>query len=105
MKLIFILFCALTIKASAYDLFGPPVTVTVTSTSTQELAQDNLRAYLLIVNNGAVPVYVKFGSAQTGTEGVAIPAGGNYEPYHAPANSVWMDTASSTASCTIIQGH
>ena len=86
-------------------LFGAPVTVTVTNSSTQELAANPLRSYLIMVNNSAtVPVYVRFGHVQSGTEGVTIPPGGNYEPFEAPSNSVFMVTASSTASVTIIQG-
>ena len=39
---------------------GAPVTVTVTNSSTQELAANPLRSYLIMVNNSAtVPVYVR----------------------------------------------
>jgi hypothetical protein len=85
-------------------LFGSPVTVTVTGTSTQVLAANSLRSYLIIQNNGSQNAIIKFGSAQTGTEGIVIIPGGNYEPIWAPANSVFAISASSTTSLTILQG-
>lgn len=99
-------FLFLPATASAnYYMFSAPVTGTATSTSTKVLNQNNLRSYLIIINNSStVTLYVKFGSAQSGTEGVTIPPLGNYEPFKAPANSVYLDTASSTAAYTIIQG-
>lgn len=100
-------FLALTVSSFSfanYTMFGPPLTVSVTGTSTQALAQNGLRTYLLIVNTGANTIIVKFGSAQSGTEGVPIPPGGNYEPSKAPANSVFLETASSTSTASIIQG-
>lgn len=107
MKKLLLLVSFLIVSASAfanYFVFAAPVTVTVTGTSTQILAKNSLRTYLIIVNNGAVPVIVKFGSVQTAGEGISIPAGGNYEPYKTPSNSVYAETASSTASVTIMQG-
>jgi hypothetical protein len=85
-------------------LFGPPHTVTVNGTSTQYLPANTLRTYLIIQNAGAVNVIVKFGGVQTGSEGVVIGPGGNYEPIKAPANSVYMISASSTASVTLVEG-
>lgn len=105
MKTIFILvLCLLGTPAFATVFYGPPVTVTATVTSTQELTQNNSRMYLLIQNTGSNPVIVKFGSAQTGVEGITVPAGGNYEPIVAPADSVWMRSSASTSAVTIQQG-
>lgn len=79
--------------------------VTVTGTSTQFLAANSAREYLLIQNNGTTNVIVKFGSAQTASEGVIIVAGGNYEPIKGIYDSVWMKSVSSTDSVTIVEGH
>lgn len=79
--------------------------VSATTTSTLALATNKDRRYLLIQNNGAVTVYVKFGSAHSGTEGVWIVAGGNYEPYKAPLESIYLKSASGTADVTIISAN
>lgn len=79
--------------------------VTATTTSTQCLAARRDRNYLLIQNKGSVAVYIKFGSASSNaTEGVSIPAGGNYEPYKVPTQSVFLMSASSTALCWVKEG-
>lgn len=107
MRLLFsalVLFFGIEAKANSV-LFGAPVAVTATSSSAQVLAANGLRVYLIIVNTGSVTAYVKFGSVQSGTEGIPIPAGGSYEPIQAPANSVFADTASSTAALVIIEGN
>lgn len=106
MKMIFVLFTTLFLfvpKCFAI-YFGAPVSVTVTGTSTMEMAANGIRQYLIIQNTGSVPVIVKFGSIQTAGEGVVIPAGGAYEPVEAPASSVWMETATGSATVTLIQG-
>jgi hypothetical protein len=85
--------------------FKAPVVVTATVTSTQVLAANNLRTYLIIMNQGSsVNVIVKFGSVQSAGEGVVIPPGGAYEPLLAPGNSVWLESASSTSAVTLIEG-
>ncbi len=105
MKFLVLLLTLFTLNAPANNiLFGPPVAGTATVTSTQVMAKNSLRTYLIILNTGSNSMYVKFGSAQSGTEGILIPAGWNYEPDLAPSNSVWVVTASSTTSYTIMQG-
>lgn len=108
MKKLLLLILVLLIPVGVYAnqfLFGTPVAVSVTTTPAVALAANSLRAYLLIVNTGATPVIVKFGSAPaSGTDGVPIPAGGNYEPFRPPANSVYVRTASSTSTLVIVQG-
>lgn len=84
--------------------FSAPVVVTATGTSTQVMAGNSFRSYLIIQNTGANSVSVKFGSVQATTEGVVIPAGGAYEPIQAPGNSVWLISLSSTSAVTLIQG-
>lgn len=77
---------------------------TATVTSTQILSQNLNRNYLMIQNNGATSIIVKYSSVQAGTEGVSIPAGGNWEPLIVPGDSVWIRSASSTDAMTIIEG-
>lgn len=77
----------------------------VTTTSTKALDQNAVLNYLLIQNKGTDSIYVKFGSAQTNPgEGVLIPAGGNYEPIHALANSIWLESASGSQPVMIVTG-
>ena len=85
--------------------FAAPTVVTATVTSTQVLAANPLRTYLIIMNQGNTNnVIVKFGSVQSGTEGVVIPPGGSYEPLLAPGNAVFLRSAASTSAVTLIQG-
>lgn len=91
--------------AMAVSSYFPPVVVTATTTSTQVMAANQNRIYLLIQNKGAVGVIVKAGATiQTAHEGVLIPSGGNYEPEVAPTNAIWIESASSTSAVTIVQG-
>ncbi len=87
-------------------LFGPPLVVNATATSAKVLNANSLRKYLLIVNKGDYAVEIKLGSSvQSGTEGIPIPAGGNYEPIQAPGNAVYAVTITGTSALTIIQGN
>lgn len=88
------------------SLAGPrsQVTVTVTATSAKFLDTESGRDYLLIVNKGSNTIYVKFGSHVGSGEGIPIPAGGNYEPYDAPDDAVYMKSASGSQSVEIVRG-
>lgn len=79
-------------------------TVTVTTTSALALAANPNRAYLYIQNTGTTTVSVRLGSVQTGTEGIQIAAGGVWAPVIPPINSLYMVSASSTDSVTIVEG-
>lgn len=79
-------------------------TVTATTTSTLAVATNKKRSYLMLVNNGAVNVLVKLGSAHAGSEGISIVAGGYYEPVVAPRDSIYLKSTSSTASVFILEG-
>lgn len=105
------IFAALTLLFSSLSLAGgnqwgqtQMTSPTITGTSTQLLAFNPSRCYLLIQNNGATSIIVKLGSVQSGTEGVVIISGGNWEPPIAPINSVWAESASSTDAATVIEG-
>ncbi len=78
--------------------------VTVTTGSTKEMDENLLRKYLLIQNNGTTNVIVKLASTQSGSEGVVIVPGGNWEPSKAPTSALYMKSASSTDSVLIIEG-
>lgn len=79
-------------------------TVSVTTSSAQFLPANEVRTYLLILNNGSASVILKLGSTISGSESVIIPAGGNYEPRLAPKQSVWMKSSSGTQSVNILEG-
>jgi hypothetical protein len=102
--LFFLLFIFPLLALSAPISIQDQVEVTATTTSTLAVSADKFRNYLLIQNKGSVGVYVKFGSASTGTEGVYIIAGGNYEPFQSPTSAVYVKSASSTSDLTIITG-
>jgi hypothetical protein len=84
--------------------YADPVTVTATGASTQVMAANGFRSYLLIVNSGDNTVMVKLGSVHTGTEGITLVPGGVYEPIQAPSNSVWLKTLAGTSTVTLVQG-
>jgi hypothetical protein len=77
---------------------------TATGTSAQAIAADSERKYFLIQNKGSETIYLKFDSAHSGTEGIVIPAGGNYEPVKAPLNSVWLKSSTGSQSYVIFHG-
>lgn len=97
----FFLFCNSALATTSYSA---PVLITATATSTLVMPANAFRIYLLIVNTGSNPVIVKLGSVQSALEGIPIPAGGSYEPIQAPGNGVWIETASSTSTVTLVQG-
>lgn len=80
------------------------VGVTATTTAAQALPYQAGRKYLLIQNKGAVQVVLTWNGAGSGTEGIAIPAGGSWEPVVIPVNSLWVKSASSTADVGFTYG-
>jgi hypothetical protein len=82
------------------------LTSTITTTSTQILAFNADRKYLLIQNNGATNIIVKFNSVQSASEGIVITPGGSYvAEAKCPTGSVWIKSASATDSTTVIEGN
>ncbi len=65
---------------------------TSSTVSTQALAQNLERVYLMIQNVGATAVTIKYGSAHSANEGIFIPGGAStiFEPHPAPINSVYI---------------
>lgn len=81
-------------------------TITATTTSTLVLAANSYRQYLLIQNNGATDIIVKFTSVQSSTEGFVIPAGGgSYEMNKPATDAIYLRSASSTDSVRILEGN
>mgnify|MGYP003657348207 CR=1 FL=1 len=94
-------------RPANWGLAGSWSTISVTTSSYVALAANPGRVYLLIQNNdtGSSTIRVKFNSAITGTEGVVITAGGNYEPMIPPTGSVHVQSsAASGVTATIIEG-
>lgn len=84
-------------------IYGAPISRSVSATPSQVFAKNSLRAYLLLVNVGSNPIYVAFDSSAS--VGIPIPPGGNYEPNgDAPANAIFVFTASSTSNVVATQG-
>ncbi len=81
------------------------LSITATVTSTKVLDTSTVRNYILIQNTGSVSVIIKFGSVQSATEGIVIPAGGSYEPSRPIRQAMWIKSASSTAAVTILTGN
>ncbi len=85
--------------------YSNPIAFTATTTSTQAMAGNAARTYLIIVNTGSTNnIYVKFGAVQSGIQGIPIPPGGSYEPINPPGNSVWIETSASTSTVVLQQG-
>lgn len=78
--------------------------VTATTTSAEASVLNMKRQYLLIINKGTATVYAKIGSAHSGTEGVPIPAGGNWEPFVIPVGAVYLKSASGSQSVSVVEG-
>ena len=105
MKILMLILFILTASfAQAKTQVKPLVEITATSTASIGLSANHNRNYLLIQNLGPDDVYLKFISAPTGTDGIKIPLGGNYEAYEAPINAFYVITPSSTADLKIYEG-
>lgn len=89
---------------SFYFSVSNQAVVSVTGTSTQFLPFNARRAYLLIQNNGSDYVILKIATVQSGTEGIIIAAGGNYEPIKAPQEAIFMMSNSGTQSVLVVEG-
>ncbi len=89
-------------------MYSSPVQYTATATASPSpaMAANSLRTYLIITNKGNSIAYVNFGGAASpAASGLPIPPGGNYEPYKAPAQAVYLLTTAGTTALTLIQGN
>jgi len=104
-KMLFALVFFFSVTAAAESaVFSVQTELSVTTTSSQALPKNQDRKYLLILNKGSANVIVKFGSAHSASEGVLVPAGGNYEPFVSPIDSVYLKAASGTQTVLVIEG-
>lgn len=108
MKKIFalmLLFPVVTIAEQSFYDFPAPTSFTATATSTQALPADTFRKTLIIQNNGSQIIYVKFGSAQAATEGIAIHTSGDLlNLQKAPINSIYIRSANGSHPVTLQVG-
>lgn len=98
------LFDAPTALAADRTVIQTVAGVTATTTSTSLLPARQNRNYLLIINMGSADVYVKPGSVQSGTEGVVIPALGNWEPFTVPMDEMFFKSSTGSQPIRIIEG-
>lgn len=75
-----------------------------TTVSTKILDGYTDRCYLSIVNAGVDSIYVKIGSAHSGTEGMKIPVNGYWEPSIVPVGSLYVKVGASTSAFELTEG-
>lgn len=97
------------IAPGQFITFGPPQSVTVTTSNTTVLQYNPTRTYLLLVNSGATDCYVSIGFGAVSTAGIFLKnGGGSYEMNLGSKNvspqSVFAVTASGTTNLTFIEG-
>jgi len=87
-------------------IFYSPGTASLTTTPSQILTSNSLRKYLILVNTGSNTVIIKTGAAPaSSTDGIPIPAGGNWEPFQAPGNSIYGRAVTGTSTIEYQQGN
>lgn len=85
-------------------IIGPPVTGTASTGGALVMASNSLRAYVIIINTGSTNgLCARFSSTETGCA-TPIPPLGNYEPFIAPANVIYLASAASTTTYSVKQG-
>lgn len=86
--------------------YGTFSQVNVTSAgSTQLLAANGGRKCLLVVNKGSDTIYVTIATSAGATEGIPIPAGGNWEPFIPVIDAIHARAASGTQAVFFAQGN
>jgi hypothetical protein len=78
--------------------------LTATTTSQQVVGANMRRKYLLVQNKGSQDVYLKFETAPTGTQGILIPRGGNYESIDMPISPAFIKTNAGTSAVFWMEG-
>lgn len=99
------LFLLLLIPFMAHGFIGQRYSGNATTTSAKVLNADLERKYLLIQNRGVDSIYLKIESAHSGTEGIVISAGGNYESEMPIYNEIWLKSASGSQPYEILTGN
>ena len=76
-----------------------------TTVSIRALSTSPYRKCLVFQMKGATTAYIKFGSAHTGTEGVAISGASTFwMPIIVPINSVYIKSSAGTVPVVILEG-
>lgn len=74
----------------ARAMFSPAVPWVTLANAVNVLPADAGRNYLLIENASSGNIWVNFTALAQVGNGLKIPAGGNYEPWVVPTNSIWV---------------
>lgn len=99
----FIVMLLLSFNALAQVNVVNDFTATATTSSLEQLAQNQYRALLYIENKGPDEAYIKFDSAHSGSEGITLSSGESLNLAPAPINSVYVKSAT-TSSIIIVEG-
>lgn len=78
--------------------------LTATTTVQQVVPANPRRKYLLIQNKGNKTIYLKFEVSPSGTQGIEIPPGGNYESIDMPISPAYVKTNSGSSSGFFMEG-
>jgi hypothetical protein len=100
-SILFSLLIAFGVFASAQTSYKVPITQALTTANTQVLQVNANRNYLLIQNTGSNPIVVSFDNVNPG---FTIASGGSWEPGHAPINSVYLKSSTSTSTAVVVEG-
>ncbi len=77
---------------------------TVGLVSTQLLASNQKRSYLLVQNTSGSTIFLTFDRPASLASGIQVIAGGNYEPLTPSVSSVWAISLVANLTCVIIEG-
>ncbi len=86
---------------------GKQITYSATTTSTQALAVNQSRGYLMVQNSCAstANVTVNIGAKETASTGVQLAPCSSYEFGKIPTNSIWLKAASGTQTVIVVEGN
>jgi len=79
-------------------------TGTATTTAVAVLTNNQNRKYLLIQNLGSENLYFSTEDFSDENDAIRIAPDGNYEPWLAPQNSIYLKTATATTLFSIVEG-
>lgn len=106
----FLILFSLLFSVNAFSAQGNNCLITTqidfgaTTTSAKVSSTNSYRKCLILQNLSASIVYVKFGSAHTGTENLQVGANSRWEPLVIPTGAIWLKSAAGNASIVVIEG-
>lgn len=74
-----------------------------TTSSTRVLASNPSRKCLVFQVHGSSTVYIKFGSAHSGTEGISV-SNAFWEPVIIPTGAVYLKSSAGVVTTTVLEG-